>query len=130
MVEIIANTEVKSIATVVNCKNSVNVRAGAGTNTKKIGTAKKGARFECLGKSADGNWYKIQYNSTTVAYIHKDYISVKDETVELPVEVAVSGKIVTVVNCNTSVNVRSGAGTTNSIIGRARRTRSSPCWPR
>ena len=121
VVEIIANTEVKSIATVVNCKNSVNVRAGAGTNTKKIGTAKKGARFECLGKSADGNWYKIQYNSTTVAYIHKDYISVKDETVELPVEVAVSGKIVTVVNCNTSVNVRSGAGTTNSIIGQGKK---------
>ena len=91
VVEIIANTEVKSIATVVNCKNSVNVRAGAGTNTKKIGTAKKGARFECLGKSADGNWYKIQYNSTTVAYIHKDYIRVKVETAELPVEVAVSG---------------------------------------
>ena len=127
VVEIIANTEVKSIATVVNCKNSVNVRAGAGTNTKKIGTAKKGARFECLGKSADGNWYKIQYNSTTVAYIHKDYISVKDETVELPVEVAVSGKIVTVVNCNTSVNVRSGAGTNYSKIGTAPKNQQYAC---
>ena len=121
VVEIIANTEVKSIATVVNCKNSVNVRAGAGTNTKKIGTAKKGAKFECLGKSDDGNWYKIQYNSTTVAYIHKDYIDTSEETVEVPVEVAVSGKIVTVVNCNTSVNVRSGAGTTNSIIGQGKK---------
>ena len=121
VVEIIANTVTKTIATVVRCKTSVNVRAGAGTNTKKIGTAKKGAKFECLGKSDDGNWYKIQYNSTTVAYIHKNYIDTKDETVEVPVEVAVSGKIATVVNCRTSVNVRSGAGTTNSIIGQGKK---------
>ena len=121
VVEIIANTVTKTIATVVRCKTSVNVRAGAGTNTKKIGTAKKGAKFECLGKSDDGNWYKIQYNSTTVAYIHKDYIDTKEETVEVPVEVAVSGKIATVVNCRTSVNVRAGAGTTNSIIGQGKK---------
>ena len=121
VVEIIANTVTKTIATVVRCKTSVNVRAGAGTNTKKIGTAKKGAKFECLGKSDDGNWYKIQYNSTTVAYIHKDYIDTKDETVEVPVEVAVSGKVATVVHCKTSVNVRAGAGTTNSIIGQGKK---------
>ena len=121
VVEIIANTVTKTIATVVRCKTSVNVRAGAGTNTKKIGTAKKGAKFECLGKSDDGNWYKIQYNSTTVAYIHKDYIDTKDETVEVPVEVAVSGKVATVVHCRTSVNVRAGAGTTNSIIGQGKK---------
>ena len=121
VVEIIANTVTKTIATVVRCKTSVNVRAGAGTNTKKIGTAKKGAKFECLGKSDDGNWYKIQYNSTTVAYIHKDYIDTKDETVEVPVEVAVSGKVATVVRCKTSVNVRAGAGTTNSIIGQGKK---------
>ena len=121
VVEIIANTVTKTIATVVRCKTSVNVRAGAGTNTKKIGTAKKGAKFECLGKSDDGNWYKIQYNSTTVAYIHKDYIDTKEETVEVPVEVAVSGKVATVVHCKTSVNVRAGAGTTNSIIGQGKK---------
>ena len=121
VVEIIANTVTKTIATVVRCKTSVNVRAGAGTNTKKIGTAKKGAKFECLGKSDDGNWYKIQYNSTTVAYIHKAYIDTKDETVEVPVEVAVSGKVATVVHCRTSVNVRAGAGTTNSIIGQGKK---------
>ncbi len=121
VVEIIANTVTKTIATVVRCKTSVNVRAGAGTNTKKIGTAKKGAKFECLGKSDDGNWYKIQYNSTTVAYIHKNYIDTSEETVEVPVEVAVSGKVATVVNCKTSVNVRAGAGTTNSIIGQGKK---------
>ena len=121
VVEIIANTVTKTIATVVRCKTSVNVRAGAGTNTKKIGTAKKGAKFECLGKSDDGNWYKIQYNSTTVAYIHKNYIDTSEETVEVPVEVAVSGKVATVVNCKSSVNVRAGAGTTNSIIGQGKK---------
>ena len=121
VVEIIANTVTKTIATVVRCKTSVNVRAGAGTNTKKIGTAKKGAKFECLGKSDDGNWYKIQYNSTTVAYIYKVYIDTSEETVEVPVEVAVSGKVATVVHCRTSVNVRAGAGTTNSIIGQGKK---------
>ena len=117
VVEIIANTVTKTIATVVRCKTSVNVRAGAGTNTKKIGTAKKGAKFECLGKSDDGNWYKIQYTSSKEGYVHKDYIELSTGSASQPDEP--TGQTVTIVHCNEWVNVREGAGTNTKKLGTA-----------
>ena len=102
--------------TIVNCNNSVNVREGAGTNTKKLGTAPKGATYKYLGMSSDGNWYKIQYTSSQVAYIHKDYIKLNagSTTPDTP-----TGKTATIVNCNEWVNVREGAGTNTKKLGTA-----------
>ena len=115
VVEIIAGTTTKTIGTIVNCRVSVNVRKGASSSTTKIGEAKKGAQYTVL--AVEGSWYKVQYTSTQVGYIHKDYISVKTVTeTETP---AASNQKVTIVNCNNSVNVRSGAGTSYSLIGTA-----------
>ena len=102
--------------TIVNCNNSVNVREGAGTNTKKLGTAPKGATYKYLGMSSDGNWYKIQYTSSQVAYIHKNYIRLNSSstTPDTP-----TGKTATIVNCNEWVNVREGAGTNTKKLGTA-----------
>ena len=103
--------------TIVNCNNSVNVREGAGTNTKKLGTAPKGATYKYLGMSSDGNWYKIQYTSSQVAYIHKDYIKLNAGSTTTPD--TPTGKTATIVNCNEWVNVREGAGTNTKKLGTA-----------
>ena len=103
--------------TIVNCNNSVNVREGAGTNTKKLGTAPKGATYKYLGMSSDGNWYKIQYTSSQVAYIHKDYIKLNAGSTTTPD--TPTGKTATIVNCNEWVNVRKGAGTNTKKLGTA-----------
>ena len=59
--------------TIVNCKTAVNIREKASSKSKILGTAKKGEKFDLIGKS--GNWYKIDYNGKT-AYVFHRYIKV------------------------------------------------------
>jgi len=53
--------------TIANCQYAVNIRASASTSSKRIGKGSLGATFTYLGK--EGDWYKIQYNTTTVGYV-------------------------------------------------------------
>ena len=53
--------------------NSVNIRAGAGTNYTVLGSAEKGTMYAVIGKT--GNWYKTYYRNQT-AYIYAEYVSV------------------------------------------------------
>jgi uncharacterized protein YgiM (DUF1202 family) len=56
----------------VNIKTSkLNVRSGAGTKYKKLGSVKRGAKVTV--KGAKGSWYKISYNKKT-AYVLKKHI--------------------------------------------------------
>ena len=120
VLEVTPATTTATMATVVNCNESVNVRKGPSSSTKKLGTAPKGAQFKVLG--VEGDWYKVQYTATSAGYIHKNYISTQSvtETPETPViRPAGDNEIVTIVNCKVSVNVRSGAGTSYSPVGTA-----------
>ena len=94
------------------------MREGAGTNTKKLGTAPKGKTYTYLGKS--GNWIQVQYTSTQKGYIYASYVKVSDSSSSgsTGTDTAATGYGY-VVNCNNSVNVRSGAGTSYSLIGTA-----------
>jgi uncharacterized protein YgiM (DUF1202 family) len=105
-------TPVKT-GTVVNCTTSVNVRSGPGTTYSVIGSAPKGAKYTVTGQS--GSWYKIDYSGKT-GYISSTYLSVSSST---PTPTPTPVKTGTVVNCTTSVNVRSGPGTTYAVIGSA-----------
>ncbi|MDD4311194.1 MAG: Ig-like domain-containing protein [Eubacteriales bacterium] len=59
--------------TIANCLYAVNIRASASTSSKRIGKGSLGATFTYLGK--EGDWYKIQYNTTTVAYVYGTFVS-------------------------------------------------------
>ena len=59
--------------TIANCVYAVNVRAAASTTSARVGKASLGATFTYLGK--EGDWYKIQYNTTTVAYVYGTFVS-------------------------------------------------------
>ncbi len=59
--------------TIANCVYAINVRAAASTTSARIGKANLGATFTYLGK--DGDWYKIQYNTTTVGYVYATFVS-------------------------------------------------------
>ncbi len=66
--------EIPKKAQYIRCTgNSVNLRAGAGTDFSVLGTAEKGTMYAVIGKI--GNWYKTYYKNK-VAYIHADYASV------------------------------------------------------
>ncbi|MEN6419423.1 MAG: Ig-like domain-containing protein [Clostridiaceae bacterium] len=57
--------------TIANCVYAVNVRSAASTTSKRIGKASLGATYTYLGK--EGDWYKIQYNTTTVGYVYSTF---------------------------------------------------------
>ena len=71
-----ASTTAQSGQIVTVTGGTVNVRKGAGTKYASIATVKKGKTFPYLGEDKDSNdrvWYKIQYNSTTTAWITSQY---------------------------------------------------------
>ena len=57
--------------TIANCVYAVNIRTSASTSSKKLGKGNLGAVFNYLG--TEGDWYKIQYNTTTVGYVYKTF---------------------------------------------------------
>ena len=96
--------------------DSVNVRKDAGTSHSVLAVAPKNADVTVYGEKSDSagkKWYKIKYNDT-VGYMLAEYVTLEEEKEETPETTyeAKSGKV----NAS-SVNVRSGAGTGNSIVG-------------
>lgn len=129
-------TKTYSTGKVVNCARRVNVRANSSGGSSIVGYAYLGDVYKVLDKS--GNWYKIQYNATTTAYIWHRYLSATETgagyvsagkvgstttdpttgTTTTPAP-TVTAKTLTIANCTYCVNVRSGAGTNFSRLGYA-----------
>ena len=57
--------------TIANCQYAVNIRAAASTSSARIGKGNLGATFTYLGK--EGDWYKIQYSTTTIGYVYATF---------------------------------------------------------
>jgi len=116
-----------------NFRRRVNVRASASGLSKLVGYAYLGDTFKILGKT--GNWYYIQYNNTTKAYIWANYInasktssgyttttttSSSSSSTSTTTTTTTTPTTVTITNCLYAVNVRSGPSTTNDRIGKAK----------
>lgn len=95
----------------------VNVRSGAGTNYSAKTSLRKDTAVTITGEAKDGSgatWYKIKYSGGE-GYIRSDFVTIRQSnsnTNNGSSYVQKTGKV----NDN-SVNVRSGAGTSNSIVG-------------
>lgn len=98
--------------------NSVNVRSGAGTNNRVVATLSLNSVITVIGEEKDSNgatWYKIRYNGGE-GYMLSDYVTIDGSSEsgnpgEEPSYQEKSAKV----NAS-SVNVRSGAGTNNSVV--------------
>ena len=98
--------------------SSVNVRSGAGTNNRIVATLSLNSVITVIGEEKDGNgatWYKIRYNGGE-GYMLSDYVTIDGSSEsgnpgEEPSYQEKSAKV----NAS-SVNVRSGAGTNNSVV--------------
>ncbi len=94
----------------------LNVRSGAGTNYAIIGKLYKGNSIDIL--SSSNGWYKVKLSNGSTGWVSSQYVD-KNSTSQGSSsnfeDTSIAGKIGTV---NTSsLNVRSGAGTSYSIIG-------------
>ncbi len=65
------------VATIVNCKNDVNVRKTPSTDAEILGVVKKGDKLTIVPQDThtDG-WYQVEYAGKT-AYIHADYLDIE-----------------------------------------------------
>lgn len=94
-----ADTEYRTITS-----DSVNFRSGPSTSYSSIGKFNKDDKVEYLGES--GSWIKVKYSSKT-GYVYGNYVG-KD-----------TSSTTTTKYVNTSsLNVRSGASTSYSVIGK------------
>ena len=97
----------------------VNVRSGAGTENSRVTSLTNGTAVTIIGEEKDSSgatWYKIQYAGGE-GYMHSDYVTVGDSGNQgsTPGEEPSYQEKSAKVNAS-SVNVRSGAGTNNSVV--------------
>lgn len=88
---------------VSTASTSLNVRASASTGASIVTTLRKGSYVTLISQS--GSWWKVEYGAGRYGYCHADYITTASATPA------------TVKTQSTSLNVRSGAGTSYARIG-------------
>jgi len=93
----------------VDVSGALNVRSGAGTSYSVVTTVSNGTKVTVLSES--NGWSKIQFGSTT-GWVSSSYLTTSTSTTTPP---PTTTKTATV-NVSGSLNVRSGAGTSYSIV--------------
>ncbi|GAA0856222.1 hypothetical protein GCM10008916_04920 [Clostridium nitritogenes] len=111
-----AKPEVTTKTGTVNA-SSLNVRSGASTKNSVIGSLSRGAKVEIV--STSNGWHKIKFKNG-YGYVSADYIKVDSSNTSKPEQKPEQKPEATTktgtVNAS-SLNVRSGASTKNSVIG-------------
>ncbi|WP_283692473.1 SH3 domain-containing protein, partial [Clostridium perfringens] len=107
---------------IVNVSSSLNVREGASTSSKVIGSLSGNTKVTIIGE--EGSFYKIEYKGSH-GYVAKEYVKDVTEsnnsnqgtqTPEKPSTPENTEKT-GVVNVSSSLNVREGASTSSKVIG-------------
>jgi uncharacterized protein YgiM (DUF1202 family) len=97
----------------------VNVRSGAGTSYSVVAVASLNDAVKVTGETTDSSgtkWYKVTYNGTT-GYMHSDYVTLDSAGTGNNNNNNNTGYTEKAATVNaSSVNVRSGAGTGNSVV--------------
>ena len=102
---------------IVNVSSSLNVREGASTSSKVIGSLSGNTKVIIVGE--EGAFYKIEYKGSH-GYVAKEYIKdIKDEVVTQPEKPSTpeNTEKTGIVNVSSSLNVREGASTSSKVIG-------------
>ena len=102
---------------IVNVSSSLNVREGASTSSKVIGSLSGNTKVTIVGE--EGVFYKIEYKGSH-GYVAKEYIKdIKDEIVTEPEKPSnpENSKKTGVVTASKGLNVRKEANTSSQIVG-------------
>ncbi|EJT6134664.1 SH3 domain-containing protein [Clostridium perfringens] len=117
-----SNPESNEKTGIVNVSSSLNVREGASTSSKVIGSLSGNTKVTIVGE--EGAFYKIEYRGSH-GYVAKEYIKDVTEssnsnqgtqTPEKPSNPE-SNEKTGIVNVSSSLNVREGASTSSKVIG-------------
>ncbi len=99
-----AATATSTAGVVSTSSTSLNIRSSNSTNSPIIASLKKGSYVTLISKS--GSWWYVEYEKNKYGYCHSDFIK----------QITSSTSIVNIQSG--SLNVRSGAGTSYTIIGK------------
>ncbi|MDK0734836.1 SH3 domain-containing protein [Clostridium perfringens] len=107
---------------IVNVSSSLNVREGASTSSKVIGSLSGNSKVTIVGE--EGAFYKIEYKGS-YGYVAKEYVKDVTESnnsnqgTQIPEKPSTpeSTKKTGIVNVSSSLNVREGASTSSKVIG-------------
>ncbi|UBK69976.1 SH3 domain-containing protein [Clostridium perfringens] len=117
-----SNPEINEKTGIVNVSSSLNVREGASTSSKVIGSLSGNSKVTIVGE--EGAFYKIEYRGSH-GYVAKEYVKDVTEsnnsnqgtqTPEKPSNPE-SNEKTGIVNVSSSLNVREGASTSSKVIG-------------
>ena len=111
-----SETGINLMGTVNTANDPLTVRSGPGSSYSSIGTLKKGTTFVITSKAKDSSgkyWYKFDYGDT-VGYVSSSYVTTSSAGSSSSAE-AVTFKVGTT-TAESGVNVRSGAGTSYSVL--------------
>ena len=118
-IKVLSDTNIVT-GTVVNISTTLSVRETSDVLGKELAKLTNGTKLIVIGE--EDSWYKIKYENL-VGYVYKDYVKVNKENTQIEnnfesvQERTISTTKGTVTGVNTSLNVRSGASTSASIIG-------------
>ena len=101
-IQVNAASDTSKAGVVTTSSGKLNVRASASTSASVVATLNKGSYITLISKS--GSWWKVEYGKERYGYCHANYITI------------VEGTPVTVATQSTSLNVRSGAGTSYTKV--------------
>lgn len=121
-----------TVTPTTNMKGTVNtksdpltVRSGAGANYSRLGTLAKGKTFDITGQASDSKgvvWYQLDYNSKK-GYVSSRYVKATDGSSDNnnngdnSNSEDVTFQVGTVITSSSPLNVRSGAGSSYSLLG-------------
>ena len=105
---------------IVNVTTNLRIRSQPSTSSSILGYLLNGTEVSIISQS--GDFYKITYQNVT-GYVHKDYVQVISGNTTNSSS-SINGSSGKVVNVSTSLNVRSGPGTTYRIIGQLKNGQS------
>ena len=104
----------RTLATIINVNNNLNVRLDAGINYDTIGYVCNNDEVEIL--SEKGDWYRISFNGRE-GYVSKKYVSVKDQDKKVENAAKSLVKKGKAVNVNSTLNIRQAAEVNSPILG-------------
>ena len=105
----IESRAVKTVGTVINCPEGLNLRRGASTGTDILRLLPNGTKVNVL--STSNNWHKVEYKDI-IGYVHTDYIKVASSSKDTAMKA--KGKVVNTEK--TGLNLRTKASTSSSVV--------------
>lgn len=101
--EIIEDSPITLMDTILFAQRSVNVRSGPGTDYEKLGTLSTNQEVTVTGQDKESGWYQIDYNATT-AFVSDSYLGENKVVVTTPTNTTVvnSGSVPAANNTQTA----------------------------